>query len=428
VTPRAVITGVGVVAPSGIGAATHWRTVLAGEHRLGPISLFDPTPYPTRLAGQVPDFDATRYADQRRLVQTDRWTHLGFAATALALADAGLPEVARDPYRHGVALASSSGGNLFGQRELQRLWSQPARTVGAYQSIAWFYAATVGQLSIHHQFKGACAVLAAEAAGGLDSLAHAGRAIRHGTPVMIAGGTECPLSPYALTCQIRNGLLSTVRDPERAYRPFDVDATGYVPGEGGAVFVVEDLHHARERGAPHIYAEVAGWAAGHDARHTTVDGGGDPQRYATVLRLALERAGTDPDEVDLVVPDALGVPAFDRSEAQAFRLVFGARTPPVSTQKPLIGRAHQGASAIDVATALLAMRHGVLPVSAGPARPAAGCELDFVRATRPARLAAVLVGARGYDGFNSAVLLRAVPDRTVAGTATTSTDGDGHAD
>ncbi|HEY0698321.1 MAG TPA: beta-ketoacyl synthase N-terminal-like domain-containing protein, partial [Micromonospora sp.] len=188
-TRRAVVTGIGVVAPSGIGADAHWKCVLAGENRVDRISLFDPDPYPTTLAGQVPDFEVLRHVDNRLAVQTDRWTHLGFAAAALGLADAGLPEVADDPYGYATTLASSSGGNLFGQRELQRLWSQPARTVGAYQSIAWFYAASVGQLSIRHQFKGPCGVLVAEAAGGLDSLAHAARTVRRGTPVVIAGGT-----------------------------------------------------------------------------------------------------------------------------------------------------------------------------------------------------------------------------------------------
>ncbi|MFC0006519.1 beta-ketoacyl synthase N-terminal-like domain-containing protein [Micromonospora siamensis] len=401
---RAVVTGIGVVAPSGIGADAHWATVTAGERRTGPITLFDPAGYPTRVGGEVPGFEATAWADQRRLVQTDRWTHLGFAATRLALADAGLPERAPDPYGYAVTLASSSGGNLFGQRELQRLWGGTSRTVGAYQSIAWFYAASVGQLSIHHQFKGPCGVLVAESAGGLDSLAHAARTIRRGTPVVIAGATECPLSPYALACQLRSGLLSDVSDPRRAYRPFDRDAQGYVPAEGGAVFVVEELGHAVSRGA-RIYGEVTGWAATHDAAPTRPDGA-EAVHYARAMRQALERAGVDPGEVDVVFPDALGVPAHDRAEADALRTVFGDRPPPVSTQKPLTGRAHQGGSALDVATALLAFAHDTLPASAGPDDPAQGCELDFLREHRAPRHRVALVGARGFDGFNTALVVR----------------------
>ena len=405
-TARPVITGIGVVAPSGIGVDAHWKSVLAGENRIGRITLFDPERYPTTLAGEVADFDAAEYADNRRLVQTDRWTHLGFAATRLALTDAGLPEVATDPYGYAVTLASSSGGNLFGQRELQRLWGQPSRTVGAYQSIAWFYAASVGQVSIHHQFKGPCGVLVAEAAGGLDSLAHAARIIRRGTPVVIAGGTECPLSPYALACQIRNGLLSASDDPERAYRPFDVAASGYVPAEGGAVFVVEDLDHALARGVSTIYGEIAGWGATHDGQHTGRVGAGGEAQYARSMRLALERAECLPAEVDVLFPDALGVPRYDRIEAAALRSVFGPDSPPVTTQKPLIGRAHQGGSALDAANALLALRHQLLPPTAGLDQPAPGCELDFVARARSQPVHTALIGARGFDGFNSSVLIR----------------------
>ncbi|MEU1807617.1 beta-ketoacyl synthase N-terminal-like domain-containing protein [Micromonospora aurantiaca (nom. illeg.)] len=404
-TARAVVTGIGVVAPSGVGAEAHWNTVLAGTRRTGPITLFDPDRYPTRVAGEVAGFDPAGFSDTRQRVQTDRWTHLGFAATKLALADAGLPEVSPDPYQWAVTLASSSGGNLFGQRELQRLWGGPSRTVGAYQSIAWFYAASVGQLSIRHQFKGPSGVTVSESAGGLDSLAHAVRTVRRGTPVVIAGATECPLSPYALACQLRSGLLSDVSDPERAYRPFDVAASGYVPAEGGAVFVVEELGHALARGA-RVYGEITGWAATHDAAPTDPATGPDPAHYARAVRLALERAGVRPHDVDVIWPDALGVPAYDRAEAAALRTVFGDRTPPVTTQKPLTGRAHQGGSALDAATALLAFRRGMLPASAGPDEPAPGCELTFLRQPRPPRSRIALVGARGFDGFNSALVLR----------------------
>ncbi|MEV0003575.1 beta-ketoacyl synthase N-terminal-like domain-containing protein [Micromonospora sp. NPDC050980] len=404
-TARAVVTGIGVVAPSGVGADAHWDTVLAGTRRTGPITLFDPASYPTRVAGEVADFDPAGFVDARQRVQTDRWSHLGFAATRLALTDAGLAEVSPDPYGWAVTLASSSGGNLFGQRELQRLWGGPSRTVGAYQSIAWFYAASVGQLSIRHQFKGPSGVTVSESAGGLDSLAHAVRTVRRGTPVVVAGATECPLSPYALACQLRSGLLSDVADPARAYRPFDVSASGYVPAEGGAVFVVEELGHALGRGA-RIYGEITGWAATHDAAPTDAPDGPDPTHYARALRLALDRAAVRPHDVDVIWPDALGAPAYDRAEASALRAVFGDRTPPVTTQKPLTGRAHQGSSALDAATALLAFSRDVLPVSAAPDEPAPGCELTFLREPRRPRSRIALVGARGFDGFNSALVLR----------------------
>jgi minimal PKS chain-length factor (CLF/KS beta) len=213
----------------------------------------------------------------------------------------------------------------------------------------------------------------------------------------------------------------------RAYRPFATGAAGYLPGEGGAVFVVEDLAHARERGAPRIYGEVAGWAATHDAAHTStphadrVDAGPvDAGQYARAMRLALLDAGVAPAAVGVVFPDALGVARHDLAEATALRAVFGPRTPPVTTQKPLLGRAHQGGAALDVATALLALRHGLLPASAGPREPAPGCELNFVRRSAPPEGDVALVGARGFDGFNSALVLRtvdALPGATRRGAA-----------
>ncbi|HEX3784162.1 MAG TPA: beta-ketoacyl synthase N-terminal-like domain-containing protein [Pseudonocardiaceae bacterium] len=405
-SPRAVVTGVGVIAPSGLDAAAHWKTVTSGTNRLGRISLFDPSRYETTIAGEVTDFEISGQLDGRLVVQTDRWTWMGLLSARQAIADAGLADTEIDPYELSVSLASSSGGNQFGQKELQRLWSLPDRTVGAYQSIAWFYAATVGQVSIHNQAKGPCNVLAAESAGGLDSIAHAARLIRRGAPMVLAGGLEAPLSPYALACQQRNGWLSVAAQPERAYLPFDTDAAGYVPGEGGAVLLVEDLDHALARNAPVIYGEVLGWASTHDGEPTKRGGSGSVRHYAASMRTALSRAGVSPDEVDVVIPDALGVPGYDAAEAQALHEVFGESGPSaVTSQKSLVGRMYQGGSALDVVTALLAMREQVLPASTGQANPAPGCALNFVAETRPAEVNVALIGARGYDGFNSSLVI-----------------------
>jgi minimal PKS chain-length factor (CLF/KS beta) len=406
VSRRAVITGLGIIAPSGKSVAEHWVTVTSGASRLGPITIFDPSNYPTRLAGEVAEFEVTGKVDGRLVVQTDRWTWLAFVAAGQAITDAGLDLSELDPYDVSVVMASSSGGNEFGQRELQRLWGEPARKVGAYQSIAWFYAATVGQLSIKHQAKGPSSVLVSESAGGLDSLGHAARTVARGTPVVLAGGLEAPLSPYALACQLRSNRLATTTDPRRAYRPFDVAAGGYVPGEGGAVLIVEDLDHALARGAPYIYGEVAGWGNTHDGQRSTLETAADGRQYARAMRMALERAGTAPNEVSLLIPDAVGVPEADRAEAWAITSVFGPGGVPVTSHKPLTGRLYQGGSALDVATAVLAMRNQVVPGTAGTDQPAEGCELDFVRASRQEAVDQVLVCARGFDGYNSSLLLR----------------------
>jgi minimal PKS chain-length factor (CLF/KS beta) len=399
---RAVITGVGVVAPSGIGANAHWKSVLEGTSRLSRITRFDPSSYPVTLAGEVPEFNVEDYVTARLKVATDRWTWHGFAATQEALDDSRVDLSTIDPYEMAVALASSSGGNEFGQGELQALWAEPDGQVSVYQSIAWFYAASVGQISILHQMKGQCSVLVAEAAGGLDSFAQATRTIRRGTKVVLAGGTEGPLSPYALTCQLSTRRLSTSVDPETAYQPFSVGAQGYVAAEGGAVLLVEDLEHARARGAD-IYGEVLGWAATHDGRATRPGDGGSAEQYSRAMRLALSRADRSASDVDVVFPDAVGVPAADLVEATAVREVFG--DVPVTTQKPQTGRMYQGGAALDVATALQAMRYDTLPATHGLGDIAPGCELNFVRENTQCSVDVAVVNARGYDGYNTSLVV-----------------------
>lgn len=402
---RAVITGIGVVAPSGVGADQHWKTVLDGTSRIGRITRFDPSSYPVTLAGEVPEFNVDDYITARLKVATDRWTWHGFAATQEALDDSGIDLSTMDPYDTAVALASSSGGNEFGQGELQALWAEPDGAVSVYQSIAWFYAASVGQISILHQLKGQCSVLVAESAGGLDSFAQATRTIRRGTKMVLAGGTEGPLSPYALTCQLSTKRLSTGTDPATAYLPFDSGASGYVAAEGGAVLLVEDLDHARERGAD-IYGEILGWAATHDGRASRPGNGGDAEQYARAMRIALQRAEKSPSDVDVVFPDAVGVPECDRVEADAVRAVFGESSDvPVTTQKAQLGRMYQGGAAVDVATALQAMRYDMLPATHGLTDPAPGCELNFVREATARRVSVAMVNARGYDGYNTSLVV-----------------------
>ena len=395
---RAVITGIGVIAPSGLTAEEHWRSTLAGELHVGY--------HDDMLKGQVSGFAAEGLVDPRLIIQTDRWSWMSLAATRMALDDAKYDPAGHDPYATSVVLAAGSGGNEFGQKEIQALWSRGRAAVSAYQSIAWFYAASVGQTSILHGTKGPNSVLVSEGAGGLDSLGVARRIIRRGTPAVIAGGTEAPLSPYALVCQHTSGRLTASRDPRTGYRPFDADANGYAPGEGGAVLVVEAAATAAERGAQQVYGEIAGYAATHDGHHPE-EPAPDSTQLARAMRKALADADVTPDEVGFVVADGAGTPALDALEAAAIRAVFG-RPVPVTAPQGFVGRLCSGGAALNVATALLALRDGVVPAVGNLSRP--GHELDLVR--EPRRLAAgvVLVNARGFGGFNSSIVLKRYPE------------------
>ncbi|MBV9312261.1 MAG: ketosynthase chain-length factor [Pseudonocardia sp.] len=400
--PEAVVTGIGVVAPTGIGVEEHWNAVLAGKSGIGRIRRFDPTSYPTRLAGEVSGFATEELVPARLTPATDRWTHLAIAAADQALADARIDPSQLGEYDMAVVTASSSGGTDFGQHEMDRLYNKGPGWVSAYQSIAWFYAATTGQLSIRHGMRGPCGVLCSEQAGGLDALGQARRLLRTESSLVVSGGTDASLCPYGLTAQLATGKLSTVDDPARAYLPFDVDATGYVPGEGGAILIVERADSATGRGFDRRWGTIVGYAAGFDPP----PGSSRPPALRATIERALDDAGLDRSDIDVVFADAIGVPAEDAIEAAAISAVFGPRRVPVTAPKTLTGRLYGGA-ALDVATALLALRDQVVPHTVGPTRLAADIDIDLVLdEPRERPLSTALVLARGEGGFTSALVLR----------------------
>jgi minimal PKS chain-length factor (CLF/KS beta) len=298
-----------------------------------------------------------------------------------------------------VVTAASSGGTEFGQHEMERLYRNGPAWVGPYQSIAWFYAATTGQLSIHNGMRGPCGVLCTEQAGGLDALGQARRLVRTGSRLVVSGGTDAPLCPYGLTAQLSNRSLSTVDDPGRAYLPFDSDACGHLPGEGGAILILESPHGTGDR----RYGTIEGYAAGFDPP----EGSSRPPALARTIRRALADARVRPSDVDVIFADASGVPAADAAEATAIAEIFGPWAVPVTAPKTLTGRLYGGGAALDVATAFLAMRDSVIPHTVGPTQPVPDYAIDLVRGEpRSARLRLALVLARGYGGFNAALVIR----------------------
>lgn len=402
-TARVVVTGAGVIAPNGTGGDAFWKSTVEGVSGIRPFTRFDPASYPVRLGGENLDFDEAANVPGRLAPQTDRTTKFAVATSAWALADAGLDLATLDEFEVGVLTANSCGGFEFGQRELQKLWSEGPHRVSAYQSFAWFYAVNTGQVSIRHRARGHSSVVVSEQAGGLDVLATARRQLRKGTlQVALAGATDAPLGPWGLTAQIPNGLLSTATRPEEGYRPFDRAANGYLPGEGGAMFVLECLDNAWRRGATD-YGEIAGYAATFDPAPST----GRPPRLRAAIDAALTDAGTEPGEVDAVLADGAGTPAGDAVEAAAITAVFGPGAVPVAVPKTLTGRLYSGGAALDVFSALMMMRTGTIPAAANVRDVPAEYGLDLVCENRHLRVRTVLVLARGNGGFNSALVLKA---------------------
>jgi act minimal PKS chain-length factor (CLF/KS beta) len=399
----AVVTGLGVIAPSGTGTEAYWSATLSGKNAIDEISRFDSSSYPVSLAGEVRDFDPAEHIESRLLPQTDRMTRMALAASDMALDDAGVDPAQQNEYEVGVVSTNTYGGWEFGQREMEHLWATGPRTVSVYESFAWFYAVNTGQISIRHRMRGHCGVLVSEEAGGLDALATARRQVRNGTPLMLTGGFDAPICPWTLCAQITSGRLSTVTAPEAAYRPFDAAASGHVPAEGGAILVVETPDSARRRGRS-PYGEIAGYAATFDPR----PGSDRPPGLRRAAELALADAGVSPRDVDVVFADASGTPELDRIEAEAIAGLFGPEGVAVTAPKTMTGRMYGGGPSVDVAAALLSMRDEVIPPTISVSNLSPGCELALVLdQPREAKVRTALVLARGYGGFNSALVLRA---------------------
>ncbi|GAA0598196.1 ketosynthase chain-length factor [Kutzneria viridogrisea] len=404
---KPIVTGIGVLAPTGLGTEQYWAATRNGAKGIGPVSRFETEQYPVVLAGEIDGFEAREHLASRLLPQTDHMTRLALVAADWALADAGAKAEELPEFSAGVVTASASGGFEFGHRELEALWSKGSEHVSAYQSFAWFYAVNTGQISIRHGLRGAGGVVVTEQAGGLDAFAMARRRLRDGAGLMLTGGVDSALCPWGWVAQIACGRLSTSADPERAYLPFDSAANGFVPGEGGAILVVEDPESAAARGVARDYGTFAGYSATFDPPPDS----GRPSALRRAIENALDDAGCQPSDVDVVFADGAGVPELDLAEAEAISAVFGANGVPVTAPKTATGRLYSGGAALDLATALLALRDGLIPPTPNVSELAPGIDIDLVTGQpRRADLRTAVVLARGYGGYNSAVVLRA-PDK-----------------
>lgn len=403
--PAPVFTGIGVAAPNGLGTEAWWAATLRGESGIAPVTDFDATQHPGGLVGQVPGVEeAQRRLPGRLLPQTDRVTRLALLGAQEALDDAAADPASFPEYGMSAVTSNATGGFAFTHREIRKLWTQGPERVSVYESFAWFYAVNTGQISIRHGMRGAGGVLVSDQAGGLDALGHARRTLRKGGVLALAGAMESALDPWGLAAHLSSGTLSHNTDPRTAYLPFDSGAAGTVPGEGGALFTLEDAAHAARRGARQVYGELAGYAATFDPP----PGSERPPGLERAARLALADAGATPAEVDVVFADAAGTRGADDAEAAALLRLFGPYGVPVSVPKALTGRLASGSPALDVAAALLSVRDGLVPPLHHLDRPVPGHRLDLVRETpRALRVGTALVLARGHGGFNAAVVVRA---------------------
>ena len=419
---RVAVTGLGVVSPVGIGVDATWDALVAGRSGVADISLWDPSELDVRIAGEVKGFDATRHMDARDARRHDRNTHFGVAATSEALSDAGLlgddgkvrPGEA-DPDRFGMVFGTAIGGigmMVDGQRLLME--RGPSRTSPFLLSNMIPDAAS-GHVAIQFGIRGPnMAVVSACATGG-HAIGEAMESIVRGqTDLMLAAGTEAPLVPLVMSAFINMKALATGTDPDSgthdptiASRPFDATREGFVVSEGCAVLVLEELEHARARGAP-IHAEVIGYGSSADAFHMAApaERGEGNQR---AMRAALERAGIRPEEVDYINAHGTSTPLNDRYETIAIESVFGdhARRMAVSSTKSMTGHMMGAAGAFEGFVCTRVVESGCIPPTINLRHPDPDLTLDYVpEGARAADVRVALSNSMGLGGHNSTVIVR----------------------
>ncbi len=405
-----MITGIGALTPVGLSAPDTWASLLAGRSGVGPLTRFDASRYPVRIAAEIPNFDPTKVQTRKRARRTARFAQLAIAAADEALKDGRLSLTPDIQDRVGVTVATALGGMDAIDDEAPRLYgANPARVTPFLLPllIANMAASAVTiQFGIHgpsNTSVGACA-------SGALALAEARRWILDGdADYVLAGGAESALTPsvWAALCSV--GALSSRNDePERASRPFDLDRDGFVYGEGAVVFLVEREDLARKREA-RIYAELAGAALTSDAYHETAPRP-DGDQAARAITLALEGAGAAPDEVDLVVAHGTGTPLNDIAETVAIKQALGshARAVAVSAPKSMVGHLIGAAGALAVLVGVLAIRDEIIPPTINLEHADPLCDLDYVPGVaRRARVRLALANAFGFGGQNCAVAVRA---------------------
>ncbi|MGV9427512.1 beta-ketoacyl-[acyl-carrier-protein] synthase family protein [Streptomyces sp. NPDC003656] len=416
---RVVITGVGVTAPGGQGAKAFWDLLTDGRTATRRISFFDPAPFRSQVAAEV-DFDPVLSGlTPQEVRRMDRAAQFAVVTAREAVADSGLAFEEIDPRRTGVTVGSAVGATM-GLDQEYRTVSDGGRLelVDHTYAVPHLYnymvpSSFATEVAWVVGAEGPATVVSTGCTSGLDAVGHAADLVRDGTvDVMIAGATDAPISPITLACF--DAIKATTNrndDPEHASRPFDASRNGFVLGEGSAVFVLEDLERARARGA-RIYAEVAGYATRSNAFHMTglrPDG----KEMAEAIRVALDEARLNPEDIDYVNAHGSGTKQNDRHETAAFKRSLGehAYRTPVSSIKSMIGHSLGAIGSIEIAASVLAMVHNVVPPTANLHTPDPECDLDYVPLTARDQLTdAVLSVGSGFGGFQSAIVL-AGPER-----------------
>lgn len=408
------VTGVGIVAPGGVGAQAFWDLLANGRTATRGITLFNPEGFRSRIAAEV-DFDPGAHGlDREQVARSDRYIQFALVAAKEAIRDSGIDSEKKDPWRFGVSLGTAVGGTTRLEHDYVAVsgkgerWDVDHRPAGPHLHRAFSPSSLASAVAEQVGAHGPVQTVSTGCTSGLDAIGYAFHAIEDGRlDVCVAGASDSPISPITVACfDAIKATSPNNDDPAHASRPFDANRDGFVMGEGGAVLVLEELEHARARGA-RVYCEIGGYATFGNAYHMT---GLTPEglEMAQAINSALEHSRINSTEIDYVNAHGSGTKQNDRHETAAVKRSLGdhAYKTPMSSIKSMVGHSLGAIGAIELVACVLAMDRQVVPPTANYETPDPECDLDYVpRTARPRKLRSVLSVGSGFGGFQSAVVL-----------------------
>lgn len=406
---RAVITGLGVITPLGVKTDVFWDRLIAGESGIGAVTRFDTQRYSVRFGGECREFDPEQYIERREVKRLDRFSQLALAASQECVRDSGIDFSKMDPRRVGVIIGSGIGGLLEIEDQYARLLTKGPSKVSAFTVPKLMANAASACISIAYNARGPNTAVVTACASSSHSMGDALAVIqRDEADVMITGGSEAALTPLGLAAFSAMKALSTRNDdPQAASRPFDKGRDGFVMGEGAGILIIEEVSHAKRRGAK-IYAELLSVGSSSDAGHITQPAA-DGHGAVDAMRMALDLGGLNPSDVDYINAHGTSTPLGDIAETVAIKQVFGehAKKLAISSTKSSIGHLLGASGGVELVATIMGMQHNVVPPTINLDEPDPQCDLDYVPNTpRDRKINVAMSNSFGFGGHNAAVCVK----------------------
>ena len=411
---RVVITGLGVISPIGIGKETFWTSLIAGKNGIDRITRFDPTDYPCKIAGEVNEFNSDDFIDKKEVKRMDRFTQFALAASKLAVEDAKLDFNAIDRNRVGVFIGAGIGGMDTLHTQYQRLFEKGPTRISPFFIPMMIANLAAGQVAIEFKIHGPASCIVTACASGTDCIGDALRVVQRGdADIMIAGGTEAAISPAGVAgfCTMKALCFDHNDDPAHASRPFDKNRSGFIMGEGSGIVLLENLEHAKKRGA-HIYAELSGYGRTADAHHITSPAP-HGEFQGLCMKQAIEDAKLRPEQIDYVNAHGTSTHQNDACETEAIKTIFGehAKKLAVSSIKSMTGHLLGAAGGIECIATALTLERGIIPPTINYETQDEGLDLDYVPCkAREQKVDRAISNSFGFGGQNACIVLERFVD------------------